>query len=155
MTDEEKLFEMVERCVADAMLALENDCPLVPFAKLLIQDGTVRDMACDDGEEKQCYETLLERLRGEVKMGDIDAVALVARVTIPEQYNAPSPQGIRIHLEEKAQVQKKISARLLYVPYDLFVTDGDAKRSVMLHNPIAIGMPMEIYHAREGGEAPR
>ncbi|WP_416768886.1 hypothetical protein ACM66T_05870 [Sulfurimonas sp. ST-25] len=145
MTDEEKLFEMVERCVADAVLALEEERPLVPFAKLLAQDGSVRELACESGEEKQCYEQLLERLKGEVKMGDVDAVALVARVTIPEQYSAPSPQGIRIHVEEKAQAHKKISARLLYVPYDLFAADGEAKRSVMLHNPIAIGMPMEVY----------
>ncbi|UFS63654.1 hypothetical protein LOH54_05850 [Sulfurimonas sp. HSL-3221] len=145
MTDEEKLFEMVERCVADAVIALENDRPLLPFAKLLAQNGTVRDLACESVEEKQCYEHLLERLKGEVKMEDVDAVALVARVTIPEQYSAPSPQGIRIHVEEKAQAHKKISARLLYVPYDLFAADGEAKRSVMLHNPIAIGMPMEVY----------
>jgi len=146
MSAEEKLYAMVERCVADAVLALENDIPLAPFAKLLVQDGGVRDLACGSGEEKQCYETLLERLRAEVGMGDIDAVALCARVTIPAHYGAPSPQGIRIHVEEKAQAHKKIAARLLYVPYDLFIAE-DGTRSVMLHNPIAVGMPMEVYTA--------
>jgi len=145
MNDEDRVFDMVERCVADAVLALENDAPLPPFAKLLTSDGTVRDVPCSAENEKACYEALLLQLKGEVKMGDIEAIALLARVTIPEHYNAPSPQGIRIHLEEKANVHKKISARLLYIPYELFGTENGEKRSVMLHNPIAIGMPMEVY----------
>jgi hypothetical protein len=145
MIDEEQLFEMVERCVADAVLALENDAPLIPFAKVLSNDGSIRDIPCASEEEKACYEALLTRLKAEVKMGDIDAVALTARVTIPEHYNAPSPQGIRIHLEEKALADKKISGRLLYIPYELLASENSEKRSVMLHNPIAIGIPMEVY----------
>ena len=147
--DEEKLFEMVERCVADALLALENEMPLIPFAKLLVSDGSVRDLPCNAEDEKTCYEVLLAQLKGEVQMGDIDAVAITARVTIPEHYNASSPQGIRIHIEEKALSHKKISGRLLYIPYDIFAADETEKRSVMLHNPIAIGMPMEVYSKEE------
>ena len=145
METEEKLFEMVERCVADAVRALERGTPLSPFAKLLASNGTVRDLTCGHADEKSCYETLLKRLRGEVRMGDIDAVAVTARVTIPDHYGAPSPQGIRIHLEEKSQRHRKLSAKLLYVPYELFAADGGGKRSVMLHSPIAVGLPMEIY----------
>jgi hypothetical protein len=145
MADEEKLFEMVERCVADALLALENESPLPPFAKVLGRNGSLRDIACGDADEKTCYEVLLERLRGEVKMGDIDAVALTARVTIPDHYAPPSPQGIRIHIEEKAKAGKKLSARLLYIPYELFAAETESTLSVMLHNPISIGIPMEIY----------
>jgi len=102
VTDEEKLFEMVERCVADAVLALENDTPLPPFAKLLAGDD-IHDLPCDAADEKQCYEALLNRLRAEVRMGDIDAVALTARVTIPEHFDAPTRQGLRIHVEEAAR----------------------------------------------------
>jgi len=145
MNEEDRLFEMVERCVADAVLALENDAPLPPFAKLLLSDGSVRDIPCSGENEKTCYEALLKQLKGEVKMGDIEALSLVARVTIPDQYGAPSNQGIRIHLEEKANANKKISARLLYIPYELFATENGEKRSVMLHTPIAVGMPMEVY----------
>lgn len=145
MLDEESLYAMVERCVADAVLALEDDIPLPPFAKLLARDGGVRDLACGETDEKTCYETLLHRLRAEVKMGDIDAVALCARVTIPEQYAPPAPQGIRIHLEEKARAGEKIAAKLLYVPYELFASENAEKRSVMLHHPLAVGIPMEVY----------
>ena len=127
------------------MLALENETPLAPFAKLLVSDGSVRDVPCAETDEKQCYETLLVRLRAEVGMGDIEAVALCARVTIPDHYNAPSPQGLRIHLEEKAHAHKKIAAKLLYIPYDLFASGNGGHRTVMLHTPIAIGMPMEVY----------
>lgn len=143
MMDEEKLFEMVERCVADAVLALENDTPLIPFAKVLHTHDGMRDIPCMNTDEKICYEALLRQLIAEVQMGDIDAVALSAKVTIPEHYNAPSSQGIRIHVEKKADAHKKIGGRLLYVPYDLFA--ASEHRSVMLHTPIAIGIPMEIY----------
>lgn len=143
--DEEKLFEMIERCVADAVLALEHNRPLTPFAKVLHNDGSERDIPCMSSDEKNCYEALLRQLGGEIKMGDIAAVALVARVTIPEHYNPPAPQGIRIHIEEQAKTHKKIGAKLLYIPYDLFASEGDEKRSVMLHDPIAVGMPMEVY----------
>lgn len=143
--DDESIFEMVERCVADAMLALEKSEPFVPFAKVLMQDQTHRDIPCTDANEQVCYEALLARLKGEVKMDDIDAVAITARVTIPEQYNAPSPQGIRIHIEEKALAHKKLSARLLYIPYDLLAVEGSEQRSIVLHNPIAVGMPMAVY----------
>jgi len=143
--DDERLFEMVERCVADAMLALENSEPFIPFAKVLMHDHTHRDIPCTEGTEQACYEALLERLKGEVLMDDIDAVAITARVTIPEQYNAASPQGIRIHIEEKALMDRKLSARLLYIPYDLLETESGGRRSVLLHNPIAVGMPMAVY----------
>lgn len=145
MTEEERLFEMVERCVADAVLALETDAPLMPYAKVLQCDGHVRDVPCMSADEKECYEALLRQLRAEVRMGDISAVALGARVTIPEHYESPTPQGLRIHIEEKAQAHKKISARLLYIPYELFESEQSDKRTVMLHTPISIGMPMEIY----------
>ncbi|HHH72211.1 MAG TPA: hypothetical protein ENL04_00090 [Sulfuricurvum sp.] len=142
---EERLFEMVERCVADAVLALEQDKPLTPFAKVLPTDGSERDIPCMSADETTCYEALLRQLGGEAKIGDIAAVAITARVTIPEHYNPPAPQGIRIHLEEQANSHKKIGAKLLYIPYELFAAEGSDTRSVMLHNPIAIGMPMEVF----------
>ena len=145
MQSEEKLFELVERCVADAVLALEEDAPLPPFAKVLHSDGRLRDIPCLGDDEKTCYEMLLGRLRGEVAMGDIDAVALTARVTIPEHYGAPSPQGIRIQLEERSRRHEKLSAKLLYVPYELLASGDAQKRSVLLHRPIAVGLPYEIY----------
>lgn len=148
MSTEERLFDMVERCVADAVLALENDTPLAPFAKVLQSQDGVRDVPCMSADEKTCYEALLRRLIAEVRMGDIDAVALTARVTIPDHYNPSSPQGIRIHVEEKADAHKKIGGRLLYVPYELFAGEGSDKRSVMLHTPIAVGIPMEIFGAQ-------
>ncbi len=145
MTDEEKVFEMVERCIADAVLALENGTPLTPSAKLLTEGGEVRDLSCGETDEQRCYETLLQHLRTEVKAHAVDAVALTARVTIPDYFNPASTQGVRVHLEEKADLHKKHSARLLYVPYELYAVEGSDKRSVMLHQPIAVGMPMEVY----------
>lgn len=145
MTHEEQLFDLAERCVADAVSALEHDTPLVPFAKLLGTDGESRTVFTEGVDEANCYENLVTRLKAEVQMGDIEAVTLTARVTIPEHLNASSAQGIRIHIEEKAKIHTKLSARLLYIPYDLLGIEGDAKRHVVLHDPLSVGMPMQIY----------
>lgn len=145
MTDEERLFALAQCCVTDAVTALEYDTPLVPFAKLLSTDGDYRDIYTEDQNEANCYENLVMRLRAEVLMDDIEAVSVTARVTIPEHLSASSPQGIRIHLEEKAKIHAKLSARLLYIPYELLSIEGESKRHVMLHTPLCVGIPMQIY----------
>ncbi len=144
--DEEKIFDMVERCVADAVLALENEIPFIPFAKVLETGGDIRDITCDMPEQTRCYEALLARLRAEAKMGDIEAIALCARVNIPEHYHPDASNGIRVHLEERAKAGQKVSARLLYVPCELFGSKNKAQVTVMLHQPLSIGMPMEIFN---------
>jgi hypothetical protein len=143
--DDEKLFEMVEACVASAVTALENEEPLHPFAMVLDPEGTTRRV--DDGEEEQQkrYERLLEMLKAEAREKKIDAAALIARVTIPSSYNPAVPEGIRIHIEERASSGKKLAARFLYIPYQLYRAENEAKIAVRLHNPIPVGFPSEIF----------
>ena len=143
--DDERIFAMVEHAVNQAVERLEKNRPLPPFALLLDSDGKIREIPCTETPEERCYESLLQRVRAETQMGDIDAFALTARVTIPEHYRPEAPQGIRVHIEEKAASQRKIAARLIYVPYDLFGAEGSDRRSAMLHTPISIGMPAEIF----------
>jgi len=137
--NDDTLFDFTHRCIYEAADILRTEATFAPFARALKTDGSVERFACDDTDERSCYTRLLARLRAEVGMDDIDAAALVADVTIPAQYDPVSPTGIRVHLEEKAKRHKKVSARLLYVPYD------KAGGEVILHPPISVGMPMEIY----------
>jgi hypothetical protein len=47
-----------------------------------------------------------------------------------------------LHLEEKSQIEKKIAARFLYVPYELCRVE-DGEMFVKLHSPIPVGFPAE------------
>lgn len=143
--DDETLFEMIERCVADAVLLLEQGERVEPFAKVLDADDTSRTLSDDSATPEQCYKALLERLREEARDNAVKASALLAQVAIPEGFNAVAPNGLRIHIEERASAHKKIAARLLYVPYRLYRTGGDESISVQLYDPFTVGFPSEIF----------
>jgi hypothetical protein len=143
--DDERLFEMIEACVASAVKALENDEPLHPFAMVLDADGTSRHVGDGSEDHQKRYEKLLEALRIEARKKEIMAAALLARVTIPSGYAPAVPEGIRIHVEERASSGEKLAARFLYIPYQLYRTEEEAKIAVRLHNPIPVGFPSEIF----------
>jgi len=146
--DDEKLFEMVEECVAFAVNRLENAQTLYPFAMFLDADDNIESLMHETEDEGQehSYETLLERLKEQVKKEEIKAIALLARVTIPSHYSPAVPEGVRIHLEERRLSGQKIGARYLYVPYQLYKTaEIDAKITVKLHHPIPVAFEQEIF----------
>ncbi|MDX1294656.1 MAG: hypothetical protein R3302_00215 [Sulfurimonadaceae bacterium] len=143
--DDEKIFGMLDQCIEKAVFALENGQRLEPFAMTLEADDTTQYIAFDEADHEKHYELLLEALRAEAKNGGVKAVALIARVTIPENFNPTVPEGIRIHVEERASSHEKIAARLLYIPYQLFRKEGDEKVNVHLHHPIPVGLPSEIF----------
>ena len=64
-------------------------------------------------------------------------MVLVIDTHIPEDVSI----SIRLQLKEKSQIDKKIGARFLYVPYQLSSIDG--KIFSELHHPIAIGFSAE------------
>ncbi len=143
--DDEKLFEMLDECIAKAVTLLENSDELEPFAMILEADDSTQSLAFEEKDHEKHYELLLEALRAEAKNGGIKACAVLARVTIPENFGPAVSEGIRIHVEERASSHEKIAARLLYIPYQLYKTESDEKISVHLHNPIPVGLPSEIF----------
>ena len=143
--DDEKLFEMLEECIAHAVGFLENDEPLHPFAMTLEADDTAQHLALDEPDPEKRYMALLEALKAEAKTGKIKAAVLLARVTIPESFNPDVPEGLRLHVEERTSASEKLAARFLYVPYQLYRRKGDTKVSVHLHHPIPVGFPSEIF----------
>lgn len=144
--DDEKLFEMLDECIAFAVNTLENVQTLYPFVMVVDENDNIGSLTNDELDQEKRYEMLLEDLKEEVQKGQIQAIALLARVTIPEHFSPAVPEGIRIHIEEKKSSNEKISGRLLYIPYQLFKTPGDdAKLTVRLHDPIPVGIPSEIF----------
>ncbi len=143
--NDEKLFEMLEIYVADAVAVLEKGERLDPFAMILEADDTHRPLYLDEPDTERRYDLLHQALKAEAAHGEIKAAALLARVTIPENYGPAVPEGIRIHVEERASAHEKLSARLLYIPYQLYRAEGQEYIRVHLHHPIPVGMPSEIF----------
>ncbi len=144
--DDEKLFEMLDSCIARAVKRLENGVPLEPFAMTLEADDAAVLLDLGEADAEKHYDMLIEALRAEAQHGQIKAVAILARVTIPDHFAPEVPEGIRIHVEERAASQaNKIAARLLYIPYRLYRSEKEETIRVHLHNPIPVGFPSEIF----------
>ena len=144
--DNEDLFLMLDECINHAKQTLTTSHTLIPFAFVLEHDNSTRSITIDEKDIESRYENLLEVLKTEAKESNITAIALVSNVTIPQDYNASAESGIRIHVEEKAfEEQNKLSARLLYIPYNLFKTAEDSEVQIKLHKPIPVGLAKEIF----------
>jgi len=144
--DNEELFLMLEECVGHASQQLTNGQSLESFAMVLEPSNDTRHISVDEMDGEARYEALLEILRSEAKAQNITAIALLSNVTIPENFNPAVSTGIRIHIEEKNfKADNKLSARLLYVPYQLFKTTNDETIQIQLHDPIPVGLACEIF----------
>jgi len=142
MNDDEKALHVLEAAVEKARISLEKTKYFQPFLMLLNNKGKIEVFENDIKDTVKSYALLEKTLQGSVKMGDIEVMVLVVDTIIPENFVKDIPQGIRIHLEEKSQADKKISARFLYVPYELCQVKNEGL-SVKLHTPIAVGFPAE------------
>lgn len=141
-TDEEKAFSVLEKAVSKAQNALEQTKYFQPFLMLLNDAGEIEIFENEIQDSHQSYAMLEKILRDRVAKGDVEVLVLVVDTLIPENFVKDVPSSIRLHLEEKSQIDKKIAARFLYVPYELCqIKDGEMY--VKLHHPIAVGFPAE------------
>jgi len=141
-SDDEKAFRVLEEAVQKAQVSLEKTKYFQPFLMLLNSEGKIEVFENEVKDSTQSYTLLEETLKGSIKMGDIEVMVLAVDTEIPENFVQDVPHGIRLHLEEKSQVDKKISARFLYVPYELCQVPNE-EMYVKLHAPIAVGFPAE------------
>jgi len=143
-TDDEKAFAILEKAVYKAQEAMERTKYFHPFLMLLNDAGETEVFESKEEESFKGYEKLEVLLRKRLEeKSDIEILALVVDTQIPENFVKEVSNGIRIHLEEKSQMHKKISARYLYVPYEL-CRIGEGEMFVKLHVPIPIGFPSEF-----------
>ncbi len=140
--DDEKAFKVLEEAVQKAQESLEKTKHFQPFLMLLNDAGEIEVFENEIKDSTKSYTLLEEILKESVKMGDVDVMVLAVDTIIPENFVQNIPNGIRLHLEEKSQIEKKIAARFLYVPYELCKVE-DGEMYVKLHAPIAVGFPAE------------
>ena len=82
-----------------------------------------------------------ETLKVRIKEGGVDVMVMVVDTLIPENFVQDVPSSIRLHLEEKSQIDKSVAARFIYVPYTLHQVEGEILTK--LHTPIPVGFPAE------------
>lgn len=147
--NDEKAFEILEVAVQKAQLSLEQSKHFQPFLMLLNDTGKIEIFENEIKDSTESYTALEKILKASIKMGDVDIMILAVDTEIPENFVKEVPHGIRLHLEEKSQIDKKISARFLYVPYEL-CRSQNSEMYVKLHAPIAVGFPAEYIVNLEG-----
>ncbi|PHS36910.1 MAG: hypothetical protein COB07_11850 [Sulfurovum sp.] len=141
-TQDEKAFKVLEKAVYKAQESLEQTKHFQPFLMLLNDAGEVEVFENDIKDSAKSYTALEETLKIRIEKADVDIMALVVDTAIPDKFVEDVSMGIRVHLEEKSQIDNTIGARFLYVPYELCRV-GDGEMFVKLYAPIPMGFPAE------------
>jgi len=144
MSNEEdiKALQLLEKAVYKAQDALEVTKHFQPFLMLLTDTGEIEVYENEIENASENYTILETKLTQRIKENDVDIMVLVVDTVIPDKFVEDVSSGIRVHLEEKSQKDKKIGARFLYVPYELCRV-GEGEMFVKLHTPIPVGFPAE------------
>lgn len=139
---DDRALEILEKAVYRAQDLLEKTKYFQPFLMLLNDAGEIELFENEVKDTTESYALLEDTLRTRTKGGDVDVMVLVVDTLIPENFVKDVPSSIRLHLEEKSQIDKKVAARFLYVPYELCRV-GECNMFVKLHVPIPVGFPAE------------
>lgn len=138
-----RAYSLLEQAVHKAQKSLELTKHFQPFMMLLTDDGEVENYENNNEDASISYslleDTLVQRLK---KRNDVDIIILVQDTVIPEQFTEGVSSSIRLHLEEKSQISKKIGARFLYVPYEMCQV-AKSDMIVRLYAPVPVGFPAE------------
>lgn len=139
---DERALKVLEKAVYRAQASLEEIKHFQPFIMLLNDAGEIEVFENEIKDSTESYAALEETLKERIKERDVDVLVLLVDTMIPEKFVQDVPGGIRVHLEEKSQIETKIGARFLYVPYELCMV-GDGALFAKLHTPIPVGFPAE------------
>lgn len=139
---DERALLVLEKAIYRAQALLEENKHFQPFVMLLNEAGEIEIFENEHKDTIQSYALLEENLQDRTKKNDVDVLVLLVDTLIPDKFVQDVPIGIRVHLEEKSQIDKKIGARFLYVPYEL-CRIGEGDLFVKLHTPIPVSFPAE------------
>lgn len=138
---DERAMMVLEKAVYRAQELLEKRQNFKPFLMILDDDGSIDIVENEVEESAESYGLLGETLKVRIKEGGVDVMVMVVDTLIPENFVQDVPSSIRLHLEEKSQIDKSVAARFIYVPYTLHKVEE--KVFTKLHTPIPVGFPAE------------
>ncbi len=138
---DDRAMLVLEKAVYRAQESLEKTQNFKPFLMILDDDGSIDIVENEVVESAKSYELLGDTLRERIKEGGVDVMVMVVDTLIPENFVEDVPSSIRLHLEEKSQIDKSVAARFIYVPYTLHKVEEEI--FTKLHTPIPVGFPAE------------
>jgi len=138
---DDRAMLVLEKAVYRAQGLLEKTQNFKPFLMILNDDGTIDTVENEVADSVESYTLLGDTLRVRIKEGNVDVMVMVVDTLIPENFVQNVPSSIRLHLEEKSQIDKSVAARFIYVPYTLHKVEE--KVFTKLHIPIPVGFPAE------------
>jgi hypothetical protein len=119
---------------------LEENGDFYPFGATVSVEGKLAaDPGHGDGDDEpeahDVYRVIFERFSAS-RPSEAVAAALVANVTIPDEFDPPAKDGVRVHIESEGY------ARFIYVPYEVVSADT---REVRLHDPFAVEVTPSFF----------
>ena len=138
---DDRAMLVLEKAVYRAQAFLEKTQSFKPFLMILDDDGNIDIIENEVVNSKESYTLLGDTLKIRIEESGVDVIVMVVDTLIPENIVQDVPSSIRLHLEEKSQVDKSVSARFIYVPYTLHKVEGEI--FTKLHTPIPVGFPAE------------
>ena len=144
--DDEKALQVLHKAVEIAQENLVEKKEFKPF--LLLLNDTQEELLFKNEEidSNKSYELLEDLAKEKIATKNIEVMVLAVDTIVPEKFSKDTPMGIRLHLEEKSQLNNKLGARFIYVPYELCKI-GDGEMFVKLLDPIPVGLPAEYIKA--------
>ena len=143
--DDDKAIEMLQKAVNYAQQELIDSATFRPFSMLLIDDSVeiIKNSIEDTADS---YDKICKDIEGIVVDKSVEILVIVADTTLPDEFSKNKPNdtksSIRLHLEERSQLEKSISARYIYVPYQLYQKES-SELFVELNAPIPVGLIAE------------
>jgi len=142
--NDEKALLLLEKAVMKAKISIEKNFSFRPFLMLLDTDGKIKTIENRAYTNEESYTLLEASFKGRVNEANIDIALLATGDMMPSRYTKEKPiPAIRLHIEEKSQLQKQISARFIYVPYSLHRFKGSEEVFAEIGTPIPVGFPAE------------
>ena len=138
---DDKAMLVLEKAVYRAQALLEKTQKFTPFLMILDDDGSIDIVENEVEDSVESYALLGETLKIRITEGNVDVMVMVVDTLIPDNFVQDVPSSIRLHLEEKSQIDKGVAARFIYVPYTLHKVEE--KIFTKLHTPIPVGFPAE------------
>jgi hypothetical protein len=121
----ENLVQLLNYCESFAKQMLSSSGEFYPFGAVINPEGRLEAMGAHLGTEHPAsqdqYVFLYGALAQMAKEGKIIGLAVAANVNIPEQFQSPLPDGIRVHIEAPDY------SRHVYIPYRLLPYRGVRK----------------------------
>jgi hypothetical protein len=127
-----QLHQLLAYCTDFAQIMLQDSGEFYPFGAVLSPEGAVVAAGGYDGNEypkpQEIYRLITEAFVSEAKSGKILGAAIAANVNVPEQYETPSRDALRVRLEADD------FARFIYVPYEMTKSQSlNEKSTLVLH----------------------